>query len=312
MEMITSNAEEELVNFLPKVEQEAAAWMGIHFNLLPLHEQLLGNEGLSKQSLDKVLQVSMKMADHLMEWGLKDCEGKLFVFADSDLLCLQRKNADQTEAVIAKLQSEFRKSNLLHLLHLYDMQDRIASIIALSGAKRESADNYRLKHRAIALANDLLELCEPDSEITRLIQKKRSCRGKGCILIVEDDILTRGMIGALLHQEHQVVGARDAREGVMHYVDSAPDMVFLDIHLPGMNGNELLKRLKMLDPLAYVVMLSADSIRDNIALAKKYGAAGFIRKPFSREKVLGYVRQCRSLNSSPTTRALGWKQSSGF
>lgn len=310
MEMITLNSEDHLAEFLPHVESDAAAWMGIHINLTRLHEQLLGREGLSKQSLDKVMQVSLQMAGYLMEWGLKSCEGKLFVFGDSDLLCLLRHKVGLTDKVITRIKQEFLKSNLQHLLHFYDMQNRLSSIVALSTQKRETAEAYRLKQRAVSLADRLLEWGEPDTETTRLIQKKRARRGKGCILIVEDDILTRGMLTTLLKHNYQIVQAKDAREGIIYYIDSAPDMVFLDIHLPGISGNELLRRFKTLDPQAYVVMLSVDSVRDNITIAQRYGAAGFIRKPFPKEKVLEYVRQCPSLSTDPTTRALGWRKAS--
>ena len=150
---------------------------------------------------------------------------------------------------------------------------------------------------------------EADPETTRLIQKKRQLRGKSCILVIEDDVLARGMLSASLKGDHQIVQAKDAREGLLHYIDHAPDVVFLDIHLPGMSGNEVLRRIRMLDPQAYVVMLSGDSVRDNIDVARKYGAAGFIRKPFSKDRVLAYVKQCPSLAMDPSLRALGWRKS---
>lgn len=308
MDVVASKSEDRLAELLPEVEQEASGWMGVHINLTLLHEQLLGREGLSQQSLDKVLAVSRQMANHLLEWGLKECDGTLLIFEDSDLLCLLKKSGSHTDRVIARLQREFKASDLLHLLHVYDMQDRMSTIVALHAAKRETADAYRLKHHAVAMTDRIMQWNEPDVEVTRLIQKKRRLRGKSCILIIEDDVLTRGMLATLLKAQHEVVQAKDAREGVLLYIDNAPDMVFLDIHLPHMNGNEVLKRLKTLDPDAYVVMLSGDSVKDNITLAQRYGAAGFVRKPFSREKVLEYVGKCASIALDPQSRALGWKK----
>lgn len=118
---------------------------------------------------------------------------------------------------------------------------------------------------------------------------------------------TFDMVATYLKKEHQVILARDAKTGIMHFIDSAPDVVFLDIHLPDMKGHEVLKRLRLLDPTAYVVMLSGDSVRENVAFAQEYGAAGFIRKPFPKERILQYVQQCPTMNTHATVRALGWR-----
>ena len=121
MEVITSDSENRFAELLPQVEKDAANWLGAHINLALLHEQLLGREGLSQQFLDKVVQVSLQMAGYLMEWGVKDCEGQLFVFGDSDLFCLLKKDPRLTDAVMVRLQQEFKKNDLLHLLHFYEM-----------------------------------------------------------------------------------------------------------------------------------------------------------------------------------------------
>ncbi len=82
------------------------------------------------------------------------------------------------------------------------------------------------------------------------------------------------------------------KTGITAYINYAPHVVFLDIHLPDRNGKEVLDKIKLIDPESYVVMLSADSIADNVISTKSKGSVGFIKKPFSKEKLIQYIEKC--------------------
>lgn len=69
-----------------------------------------------------------------------------------------------------------------------------------------------------------------------------------------------------------------------------PDVVFLDIELPDMDGQSILKELKVLKPNVDVVMVSAHSSIDNVKAAISSGASGFIVKPFSPKKVASVLK----------------------
>ena len=77
----------------------------------------------------------------------------------------------------------------------------------------------------------------------------------------------------------------------MSYVNKAPDVLFLDIGLPDINGHEVLEKLFKLDPDAYVVMFSGNGDKENIMKAVELGAKGFVGKPFSQEKLLQYIQK---------------------
>ncbi|NQZ08636.1 MAG: response regulator, partial [Algicola sp.] len=64
-----------------------------------------------------------------------------------------------------------------------------------------------------------------------------------------------------------------------------PDLIFLDIELPDINGIEVLKRIKSKDPKSFVIMVSGESTIENVKGSLTNGAAGFIVKPFSAIKV---------------------------
>lgn len=103
------------------------------------------------------------------------------------------------------------------------------------------------------------------------------------ILIVDDNSSTREMVKIILQRTgHEVVGeAADGDAAIEAFVKLRPEVVLLDIIMPGRSGLEVLQELRRTDPAAKVVMLTAvDQDEVNQALMKE-GAAAIIYKPFS-------------------------------
>lgn len=103
------------------------------------------------------------------------------------------------------------------------------------------------------------------------------------VLIVNDNVLTRTMIKDVLEEmRHQVVGeAGDGNEAVAAFRELSPDLVLLDLIMPGKTGLEALEEIKAIAPAAKVVMVTAvqqDEI--NKQLFEK-GATAILHKPFS-------------------------------
>lgn len=105
------------------------------------------------------------------------------------------------------------------------------------------------------------------------------------VLLVEDNALTRYTIKSLLDKlGHEVVGeAEDGPSAVQCFRDLKPEVVFLDLILPGRSGVEILEDLRVIDPAARVVVVTAVE-QDEIdrRLADK-GVRAILRKPFSFE-----------------------------
>jgi len=245
--------------------------------------------------LAKIRKISMQMAQKLNESGLSTFDGKIIVFEDSDVLALILKQSDSLQAVLEKLRSEFTHSGMIHLLVIEEMKDRLSQLLSFSEDKKHTAEDYRMKQSAVHIAGNLANFTDPGPEIRIAMQKKRRTRNFSSVLIIEDDVMVRGLLNTLLQDEHQVIQAKNAESGVIAYIDQVPNVVFLDINMPGMNGHETLKRLRMLDSQAYVIMLSGASSSENIISTKKAGAVGFISKPFSKEKLQQYIKKCPSL-----------------
>lgn len=104
------------------------------------------------------------------------------------------------------------------------------------------------------------------------------------ILVVEDNPLNLKLVRDVLDVSgYEVVGAPSAEEGLALAVSSAPDLVLMDIQLPGMDGYEALRRLRedpRLDAVP-VVALTAFAMPDDRARAFREGFDGYLDKPIS-------------------------------
>jgi two-component system, chemotaxis family, chemotaxis protein CheY len=112
----------------------------------------------------------------------------------------------------------------------------------------------------------------------------------GHILIVDDSGFARRSLRQMLEAGgHTVQEASNGNDALERYFLKRPDMVLLDIVMEGMNGLEVLPRIKEMDPDARVVVASADVQSSTRQEAQAAGAVGFINKPFVREQVLETV-----------------------
>lgn len=112
-------------------------------------------------------------------------------------------------------------------------------------------------------------------------------------LIIEDDPATALLLSQLVSGSGQISTAHNAVQAVALYKDLVPNLVFLDIGLPDVDGLTLAQRITMADPQAFVVMITANAFKSNLDASLKAGAKGFIAKPFNREHIQRYLAQAR-------------------
>lgn len=121
---------------------------------------------------------------------------------------------------------------------------------------------------------------------------QRQKRRQNMLLIADDDAFIRKAMKKLLLASGVLIEAGDSKAVVTQYINKNPDVLFLDIHMPGKNGLELIQDIMEVDPDAYIVLLSADSSPGNVLKALEEGAVGFLSKPPSKKKVQDYLSQC--------------------
>src|SRR5262249_47527200 len=107
------------------------------------------------------------------------------------------------------------------------------------------------------------------------------------ILIVDDEPAIQSTLRGVLEDEgYRVTAVGSGDDAVALVTDEAPDLVFLDIWMPGRDGLETLAELKRLRPDTAVVMISGHGTIETAVKATRLGAYEFIEKPLSLEKTL--------------------------
>ena len=107
------------------------------------------------------------------------------------------------------------------------------------------------------------------------------------IMIVDDEASIRTSLEGVLEDEgFKVVCASDGHEALKTMEEEMPDLVLLDIWMPGIDGIETLKRMRELHPALQVIMISGHGTIETAVNATKLGAFDFIEKPLSLEKTL--------------------------
>jgi diguanylate cyclase (GGDEF)-like protein len=115
---------------------------------------------------------------------------------------------------------------------------------------------------------------------------------KGKVLIVDDEPDTLEILQALLSIEgYHVIIASTGEEGVRKAQSERPEVILMDINLPGIDGNEALRRIRETNPFQCVIMLTAFATVDNAIQAIKEGATDFVKKPFENEHLIHIVNQ---------------------
>ena len=111
------------------------------------------------------------------------------------------------------------------------------------------------------------------------------------ILLVEDEEMQRSMLrGFLEKQGFNILTAANAAQGLEIFNREAVDLVLLDNRMPDMNGDELLARIKEINPLVRAIMITAFGAVETAVRVMRLGADDFLEKPVDLEKLLGKIK----------------------
>jgi DNA-binding NtrC family response regulator len=110
--------------------------------------------------------------------------------------------------------------------------------------------------------------------------------GNGTILVVDDErTLARAIRGYLSEAGYEIEVAHDAESALQMLERLRPDVVFTDVQLPGMNGIELLRRIREFDPNIAVCVMTAFGTIEGAVEAVKLGAFDYLKKPIDLEEM---------------------------
>jgi two-component system chemotaxis response regulator CheY len=113
------------------------------------------------------------------------------------------------------------------------------------------------------------------------------------VLAVDDSAFTLTIISTYLEDsEFEVVhAARNGNEALERFEEIDPDVVLLDIIMPGLSGPETLEQILSMKPSANVIMVSSLGTEEAVEQCMALGAKSFLQKPFSKEGLIEFLRK---------------------
>ena len=127
---------------------------------------------------------------------------------------------------------------------------------------------------------------------------------RGQVLIVDDDPSLAEMLGIILRGEGlQTSHCADGAKAMQAFRDSAPDVVLLDVMLPGMSGVDVCRAIRA-ESVVPIVMLTARTDTLDVVAGLESGADDYITKPFKPQELIARVRARLRRNDEPETEHL--------
>jgi DNA-binding response OmpR family regulator len=125
------------------------------------------------------------------------------------------------------------------------------------------------------------------------------------ILVIEDERqLARHIVHALARHGHEATSSHDGAEGLKSAVDRAPDLVVLDLNLPGLEGLSVLAGLREAGSPARVLILTARGEVEHRVKGLKAGADDYLAKPFSMDELIARIEALGRRGATPTAADL--------
>ena len=275
----------ETVYRLPKIRQH---WHGLHFQLSQLTPEMLPTDHLT-QAITAI--TALLVPD---EQKPAQQNETLFICLDEDIFVLcNERTKEELAAVASAMRELFAEDPLVRsesaespFFTQYDLSTQHEAFYYACSQKRLSSRQLRLRQG--------VEPSQVEPERIAAARRMRDQRDGVVALLVEDDTFSASLVSTILRPQHELTVVHNAMDALRHYEATAPDIVFLDIGLPGLNGLDVLRELIANDPDAFVVMLTAHGYLDMVKNAMEMGAKGFISKPFNKMTLDGYVGRCIS------------------
>ncbi len=116
-------------------------------------------------------------------------------------------------------------------------------------------------------------------------------------LVADDAKFIRVVLREILSKHYissEIYEVENGQEAIEQYKKSKPDLVFLDVNMPKVDGMEALHFITKFDPGAKIIMISGIEQKYMMHQAVRQGARGFVMKPFSESEVIGTVEKMLS------------------
>lgn len=274
-------SEHQFLSFCEILNESPQGWHSLHaaYSKDLDHQELIKNVKEAKVYLQEKRAKAIDSFNEINKMAKGLGQAVSYIFSDNDILLFSKftkpGDEEQFDELVTKAKALISPLPVAHL----DVAHNLPILRRLAVDKMESARRIQ----AVQALND-------ESKVATL-HLRRTFRDNPLVMLVEDDRFTATYTTQLLARDYDVFHVRSGEEAVQYYLDYAPDAVFLDIHLPGMSGQQTLQMIKAIDPEAYIVMLSVDASKTSVSAASGSGVNGFLKKPCDRNRLLMTVRR---------------------
>ncbi len=278
MEFITSNAEQQACEHIRPYKGAESGMLAAFFDLSRTPYAALAQRGLIKKFFAQ---------------ELLDLDAITFQFTNGDVFVLSQNLTTHHVLKAARYfgLDRYRNGELYKLPRDYD--DVLATLYAYVEKHEAGAVDGPQSGRAVSTRERFLDV-KIAAQLPSALSKIRSGRKDIKVLIVDDDEFALCVAEQSVGRDYEVETALSAVDGLKKYARIAPDILFLDINMPGVSGHDFLLKIFDLDPDAFIVMVSGHSDQETIKKAKRLGAQGFISKPYPSEEIERYVKRCEA------------------
>lgn len=280
MQEILESPEHHFLELTEKIKDTDENWSIFHFALSRTFdiEDLVSRP---PETYRRALNAARQESDAFLKCAREDTEGQkegfLYRFADNDILIAAHAKTKVEELQLHNLFKELCRK-------LGPLAQHAAVLRSDPYALHKLGDEKLLGMKKVEAWAAMADVNK-----VRSLAARRRRRAEPLVLIIEDDRFTASYTANILNKDYDIIHTRTGEEGLLSYIDNPPDLLFLDIHLPGLSGHQVLRAVQRIDPEGFVTMLSVDTEKSSVVTASDFGAHGFLKKPVSRERLLAAV-----------------------
>ena len=119
------------------------------------------------------------------------------------------------------------------------------------------------------------------------------------VLIIDDQPGIRRLLAEILIEEgYSVITAINGIEGIAKAQEMQPQIILVDMKMPGIDGLETLRELKQRNPHEKVIMMTAYGELDLVNQARELGSVGYVTKPFDLLRLCGMIQDASKIDST--------------
>ena len=273
MQLIRINSEPSLNTTLENIKNSTDGWSGISLDF-------------SDYNVSNTSDPHHKCINMLVQY-LSSFTGKIYsINKNSFVLLVKDISFKEVKALKNNIHTFYTDDQQMlrdHCFKHYLLKERFNEFYTYCMAKIHCTSHNNNIKASSNVEDDIISIT-----LDALMVKERLNRKKLVILLADDDDFSRKLAKRAL-LDHVVIMAKDGKEVVEKYALYVPDICYLDIDMPVIDGVAALQHIRRMDDNAYVIMLTANSEKLTVQEVINNGALGYIVKPFTMEKLQTYI-----------------------